>query len=222
MRSGGSSIPAASARLLAEVEERVLRERLQRVGDAALLLGERGLERGRVEHGPLGEQRPVPPDLAAVDAEEVAVRDHLEQRRAGASISLTPARTSSSGPGFGNRPVVDGATLTTARTPVSASSSAETRSRSAWSTIATSSGAEVLDEVLRPPPEARSPCQLSVHGRHRLPSPRRRTPRRRASARARRGARRRRARRSAYGSDRPAPSRPAGAGRRRSRSAAGA
>src|ERR671936_516810 len=57
----------------------------------------------------------------------------------GASISRTPPRTSASGPGFGKRPDCEGATLTTTRTPDSSSSSAETRSRSVWSMIATSS-----------------------------------------------------------------------------------
>ena len=58
----------------------------------------------------------------------------------GASISRTPPRTSSSGPGFGKRPVCELDTLTTTRTPDSSSSSAETRSMSWWSMIATSSG----------------------------------------------------------------------------------
>ena len=82
--------------------------------------------------------------------------------------------------------------------------------------------AEVLDELLRPPPEPCAACHLTVHVSRRPRSPLRRKPRRRASARARRGALRRRARRSACVSGRPGPSRPAGAGRRRSRSAAGA
>ena len=57
----------------------------------------------------------------------------------GASISRTPPRTRRSGPGFGYRPVCESETFTTTRTPDSSSSSAETRSRSAWSMIATSS-----------------------------------------------------------------------------------
>ena len=57
----------------------------------------------------------------------------------GASTSRTPPRRSVSGPRFGYLPLDDGETLTTTRTPDSTSSSAETRSRSAWSMIATSS-----------------------------------------------------------------------------------
>ena len=67
-------------------------------------------------------------------------RPRRRARASGASIRRTPPRTSSSGPGFGKRPVCEGATFTTTRTPDSRSSSAETRSRSVWSMIATSSG----------------------------------------------------------------------------------
>ena len=74
----------------------------------------------------------------------------------GASTSRTPARTSSSGPGFGKRPVEDREMLTTARTPLSASSSADTRSMSAWSTIATSWGPRRLTRsFVRRPSRAR-------------------------------------------------------------------
>ncbi len=58
----------------------------------------------------------------------------------GASINRIPPRTRVSGPGLGNRPLCESATLTTTRTPDSSSSSAETRSRSVWSMIAMSSG----------------------------------------------------------------------------------
>src|SRR3954447_25220866 len=56
------------------------------------------------------------------------------------STSSTPPRTSSSGPGFGKRPDCDGEQLTTTRAPDSTSSSADTRSMSRWSMIATSPG----------------------------------------------------------------------------------
>ena len=127
-------------RLVAQVEQGVLGERLERLREAPLVLCERSLERRRVELRPLREERAVAPDVPALDAYELPVRELSKRRAPGASTSRTPARTSSSGPAFGNLPVDDGATLTTTRTPLSTSSSAETRSRSAWSTIATSSG----------------------------------------------------------------------------------
>src|SRR5262252_2289436 len=72
----------------------------------------------------------------------------LSKRSApGTSTSATPPRTSRSGPGFGKRPLCDGEQLTTTRTPASSSSSAETRSMSRWSMIATS--AEVRRLVRR-------------------------------------------------------------------------
>ena len=135
----------------------------------------------------------------------------------GASMSVTPLLTSSSGPGFGKRPETDGATLTTTRTPDSTSSSAETRSSSAWSMIAMSSGpSRVTSRFVRLSRRA-GPLNSSVV----LIGLRKGTRRLRAYARSRRAAHPRRAARCACGSGRPAPSRRGNGGRRRSRSAAG-
>ena len=71
------------AGLLLQVAQRVLRERAERLGDAALLVDERLLERRGVEHGALGDERPVPPDAPAVEAHELAVGEEVEQRCAG-------------------------------------------------------------------------------------------------------------------------------------------
>ena len=89
----------------------------------------------------------------------------------------TPARARSSGPGFGYRPVDEGATLTTAWTPLATRSSAAIRSRSAWSMIAMSRGAEPLDEVLGPAPQAgaaddRRPRRAGARFRARAAAPR--------------------------------------------------
>src|SRR5437667_6397413 len=54
------------------------------------------------------------------------------------STSGTPRSTRISGPRFGYRPLIDRAAFTTAETPLSASPSALTRSRSSWSMNATS------------------------------------------------------------------------------------
>ena len=80
------------------------------------------------------------------DDEIAAIEEAVAKGRKGKTSAVIDVwvHVISSGPGFGNRPVVEGATLTTARTPLAASSSAETRSRSAWSTIAISSGRRCL------------------------------------------------------------------------------
>ena len=223
VRSCGTSMPAASVPgLLAEVDQRVLGEGRERVGDAALLLVERRLERRLVELGPLGEQGSVSPDLATVDPEVIAVGDLLEELCAGRvdqpharadELERAGVREASRGRGCDVDDDADAAR-------------GELLGRDAVDVGVIDDRdvvrAEVLDELLRPSPEPCAACDLTVHVSRRPRSPLRRMPRRRASARARRGALRRRARRSACAWGRPGPSRPAGAGRRRSRSAAGA
>ncbi len=142
VRSVGKSGPCARSRpLLAQVAHGVVGEGLERLRHAALLLRERRLELVRLERPAGREARAVPEEARAADGEPLAVGDRRRRAlRPSASISRTPPRTSCSGPGFGKRPVCDGATLTTTRTPDSTSSSAETRSRSVWSMIAMSPG----------------------------------------------------------------------------------
>ena len=204
------------------MDERVLGEGLERVGDAALLLVERGLERCLVELRPLDEQRPVPPDGSSVDPEVVAVRYLVEKRGAGRvdqpdtrSDELERARVREAACRRG-RDVDDDADA--ARGELLGRDAIDVRVVDDRDIVCP----EVLHQLLRPSTEPCAARQLPVHVRHRLPSPRRRTPRRRASVRARHGARHRRARRSACASGRRGPSRLAGAGRPRSRSAAGA
>ncbi len=130
----------------------------------------------------------------------------------GASIRRTPPRTSWSGPGFGKRPVCDGETLTTTGAPDSTSSSADTRSRSAWSTIAISPGRSRFTRsfVRR---SSRAVAVSSTNGRVTVAMAwdvtgrGRGIPARRACAGARRGARRRRAGRCGCASGRRRPCR---------------
>ena len=67
--------------LLAEVEERVLEERLQRLRHAAPLLGERELELVHLDRPPGRDPLPVAEERRAADRDEVAFRQLLEQRR---------------------------------------------------------------------------------------------------------------------------------------------
>ena len=127
--------------LVAQVAERVVGERLERLGDPALLVGERDGERRLGELDPFREPGPVAPQLAAAHGQRLALGDLLEQVGPRGVDEADAARgRARAGPGFGKRPELDGETLTTARTPESASSSAETRSRSTWSMIARSPG----------------------------------------------------------------------------------
>ncbi len=208
--------------LLAEVDQRVLRKGRERVGNAALLLVERCLERRLVELGARGEQGSVPPDLASVDPEVVAVRHLLEelcagrvdQPHAGADeLERAGVRKASGRRGCDVDDDADAA-----RSELLGRDAVDVGVIDDRDVVR----AEVLDELLRQAPEPCAACHLTVHVSRRPRSPLRRMLRRRASARARRGALRRRARRSACVSGRPGPSRPAGAGRPRSRSAAGA
>ena len=123
------------------------------------------LERSRLEDRALGDERAVAPDRRTVEAYLLAVRELLEERRAGRVDQPDSRAHELERPGIREPTRRRGETLTTARTPVSASSSAETRSMSAWSTIATSSGPEPLHEVLRAAPEPRTAGDLTVHRR---------------------------------------------------------
>src|SRR6185503_10737541 len=66
--------------LVAQVEQGVLGERLERLRQTPLVLGERSLERRRVELGALGEERAVAPDVAPLDPDELAVGELVEER----------------------------------------------------------------------------------------------------------------------------------------------
>ena len=93
------------AALLAQVAHRVLGELLERLRHAAALLGERARELVDAQRAPGRDAVAVPEDAAAADGDEVAFAG--PRRRAPCpttSISSTPPRTSSSGPGFGKRP----------------------------------------------------------------------------------------------------------------------
>ena len=127
--------------LVAQIAEGVLGEALERLRDAPALLGQLRLE-VRLRQGATGrEARTVAEEARAADDEGLAVPDLLEEVESPfTSMSRTPPRTSSSGPAFGKRPLIDGETLMTTRTFVARSSSADTRSRSRWSMIAMSSG----------------------------------------------------------------------------------
>ena len=126
--------------LVAEMAQRVVGERLERIGDPALLVGERGRERRLGELDPVCEPRAVPPERATPHGHGLAVGEFVEEiRRPGRRRDRRRPGRARAGPGSGTAPR-DGETLTTARTPDSASSSAETRSRSTWSMIARSPG----------------------------------------------------------------------------------
>jgi hypothetical protein len=108
---------------------RVLSAKARALRRPGALLGERQGEPGLLEYEPLRDHRPVAPDLASDQADRLAVERSSNRLAPGASITVIPALTRESG--LGKRPVVEGETLTTPRTPDSRSSSAETRSRSA-------------------------------------------------------------------------------------------
>ena len=90
-----------------QVAQRVVGKCLERVRDTALLLGEGGASVVLVELDADGETASVAPDAAAAHADRLPVAHLVEELRAGHVDRLTPARTSSSGPGFGKRPEVD-------------------------------------------------------------------------------------------------------------------
>ena len=149
--------------LVAQVAERVVGERLERLGDPALLVGERAASVASVSSIPSASRVPLR-HSSPLRTVSVSPSATCSKRSApGASTRQTPARTSSSGPGFGKRPELEGETLTTARTPESASSSAETRSRSTWSMIARSPGRSRLTRSFVRRPEPRGADDLG-HG----------------------------------------------------------
>ena len=86
---------------------------------------------GRQRRGPFARHVPLrkrPAPRTVTTSPSCTSSNSVSSRRR-RSAGRRPARAAS-GPGFGKRPVCDGATLTTTRTPDSTSSSAETRSRS--------------------------------------------------------------------------------------------
>ena len=131
------------AALVAQVPQRVLGERLQRVGDAPPLAPRaraparaRSSTRAR-RRGTSRSGRGSPPRTVS----ELAVGDLVEQVGAGRVDQADAAADELERPGVREPAgLATATTLTTTRTPDSTSSSAETRSRSAWSMIATSSG----------------------------------------------------------------------------------
>ena len=90
VRSAGSWIPAVSVPASSWRWRRVLGERLERVRDAPLLLGERFRERALLEHRALRDECPVAPHLSAVEPDELALRDQLEERGARGVDQLDP------------------------------------------------------------------------------------------------------------------------------------
>ena len=128
------------APLVAQVAHRVLGERLERLGHAALLRDQRAVELACLQHAPRREARAVAEDAAAAHGELLAVATPVEQLGAGRVDQ--PDAAADERERAGVREAAASATrrtLTTTRTPDSTSSSAETRSRSAWSMIAMSS-----------------------------------------------------------------------------------
>ena len=150
-------------RLLLEVAQRVLGERLERVGDPALLLGERLLERDGVEDGALRHERPVPPDAAAVDADELPVGEHVEERRAG-GVDEPDARAHELERAGVREPPRRGARDVDDRPDAGLR---ELLGRDAVDVGVVDDrdvlGAEALDEVLRPPAEPGATADLAVH-----------------------------------------------------------
>ena len=69
--------------LLAEIPQRVVREVLQSLGDAALLLGQRSGQLVLVERAARGEARAVPEEARAADGQPLTVRDLLEELAVG-------------------------------------------------------------------------------------------------------------------------------------------
>ena len=162
MRSVGNSIPPRGARLLLEVAQRVVGERLERLGDAALLVGERLLERAASSTTPSATSVPfrqtLPPSTRTSSPSESSSKSGAP----GASTSRTPARTSSSGPGFGKPPGRRGRDVDDGPD----AGLRELLGRHAVEVGVVDDrdvlGAEPLDEVLRPPPEPRAGPLISA------------------------------------------------------------
>ena len=102
------------------------------------LLGQLLGELGDVKDAARGQHRPVASNLAAGDRDEVAVPQLLEERRGGCLDQPDPRLRERQRPGVRVAAGREGATFTTAGTPVATRSSAAIRSRSAWSMIAMS------------------------------------------------------------------------------------
>jgi hypothetical protein len=154
-------------RLVAQVEQCVLGERLERLREPALLLGQRRLERRRVELRARREERAVAPDLAARDPHDLPVGEIVEERRPG-RVDQAHARADElerprvrKRPAGGGRDVDDdphaGLHELLGRDPVEVG---VVDDRDVL-------GPQALDEVFRPPPEARRPGNLAVHARPR-------------------------------------------------------